>query len=179
MTVVEHLQPRAVLVENVPDLPRWDDGAVLIGFFESLALSATRSTRGSSTAFRHGVPQHRARLFIVGLARRRCFDGRSRPRALTTLRDAIGDLPPVPGGAARGATRPTRPRREPLTFQRRCGAACPEDERRRSTTTSRAPFAATTLEAFALLGEGQTYARSPDAPAALPHATSSRISTSG
>ena len=27
MAVVEHLQPRAVLVENVPDLPSWDDGA--------------------------------------------------------------------------------------------------------------------------------------------------------
>ena len=37
MTVVERLSPRAVLIENVPDLPTWDDGAVLIGFFESLA----------------------------------------------------------------------------------------------------------------------------------------------
>ena len=36
MTVVEELRPRAVLVENVPELPRWDDGAVLAGFYESL-----------------------------------------------------------------------------------------------------------------------------------------------
>ena len=36
IAVVEHLQPEAVLVENVPDLPRWDDGAVLIGLYESL-----------------------------------------------------------------------------------------------------------------------------------------------
>ena len=32
MQVVERLNPDAVLVENVPDLPSWDDGAVLSGF---------------------------------------------------------------------------------------------------------------------------------------------------
>jgi DNA (cytosine-5)-methyltransferase 1 len=37
IAVVERLQPSAVLVENVPDLPRWNDGSVLIGFQESLA----------------------------------------------------------------------------------------------------------------------------------------------
>ena len=36
MAVVQHLRPRAVLVENVPDLPSWDDGSVLMGFYESL-----------------------------------------------------------------------------------------------------------------------------------------------
>ena len=36
MAVVRKLRPAAVLVENVPDLPRWDDGAVLSGIFESL-----------------------------------------------------------------------------------------------------------------------------------------------
>src|SRR4051794_21334743 len=31
MTVVGHTRPRGVLVENVPDLPAWDDGSVLMG----------------------------------------------------------------------------------------------------------------------------------------------------
>ena len=45
MAVVEGLRPKAVLVENVPELPSWDDGAVLIGFYERLRPSGTRSTR--------------------------------------------------------------------------------------------------------------------------------------
>src|SRR4051812_10444844 len=36
MAIVTRLKPRAVLVENVPDLPAWDDGAVLMGFYDSL-----------------------------------------------------------------------------------------------------------------------------------------------
>ena len=47
-------------------------------------------------AYRHGVPQHRARLFIVAVRDGATFrwpDAQSEP---PTLRDAIGDLPPVP-----------------------------------------------------------------------------------
>ena len=36
VTVVSELRPRAFLVENVPDLPSWDDGSVLMGFYDSL-----------------------------------------------------------------------------------------------------------------------------------------------
>ena len=36
VAVVQALRPQAVLVENVPDLPRWNDGAVLAGLYESL-----------------------------------------------------------------------------------------------------------------------------------------------
>jgi hypothetical protein len=35
MKVVERLHPPIVLVKNVPNLPTWDDGAVLIEFLES------------------------------------------------------------------------------------------------------------------------------------------------
>ena len=97
MTVVEHLRPRAVLVENVPDLPSWDDGSVLMGFYESLEdLGYTVDARVLD-AFQYGVPQHRARLFLVGLrdaAHVRVAGALA--RTITTLRDAIGDLPPVP-----------------------------------------------------------------------------------
>ena len=67
MTVVEHLRPRAVLIENVPELPRWDDGAVLIGFYEALRELGYDVDARVLDAYRHGVPQHRARLFIVGI----------------------------------------------------------------------------------------------------------------
>ena len=62
MMVVEHLRPRAVLIENVPELPRWDDGAVLTGFYESLRELDYDIDAQVLDAYRHGVPQHRARL---------------------------------------------------------------------------------------------------------------------
>ncbi len=74
MVVVRHLRPRAVLVENVPDLPSWDDGSVLMGFYESLKdLGYTVDARVLD-GFQYGVPQHRARLFLVGLRDGRTFE---------------------------------------------------------------------------------------------------------
>jgi hypothetical protein len=42
VTVVEALRPAAVLVENVPDLARWNDGAVLMGLHDSLGALGYR-----------------------------------------------------------------------------------------------------------------------------------------
>ena len=69
IAVVEQLDPAAVLVENVPDLPRWDDGAVLIGLYESLRELGYRVEARILDGFRHGVPQHRQRLILIGLRR--------------------------------------------------------------------------------------------------------------
>ena len=65
--VVKALKPRLVILENVPDLALWDEGSVLIGFRESLRELGYRSTIRIVNAYEHGVPQHRARLFVVGL----------------------------------------------------------------------------------------------------------------
>src|SRR4051812_1205099 len=96
MAVVEHLRPRAVLIENVPELPRWDDGAVLTSFYEALRELDYAVDAQVLDAYRHGVPQHRARLFIVGLRDGGSFDWPEAAIEHPTLRDAIGDLPPVP-----------------------------------------------------------------------------------
>jgi DNA (cytosine-5)-methyltransferase 1 len=95
MAVVRHLRPRAVLIENVPDLPSWDDGAVLIGFYEELRAEDYQVDARVLDAFRHGVPQHRARLFIVAIEGRREFEWPHPQGDPPTLGDAIGDLPPV------------------------------------------------------------------------------------
>lgn len=96
--VVKHLQPRMVLVENVPELPRWDGGAVLIGFHEHFRDMGYEVDARVLEALNHGIPQHRARLFIVGRRDGLSIDWPEVQRNRVTVRDAIGDLPPVPAG---------------------------------------------------------------------------------
>lgn len=96
MAVVERLHPAAVLIENVPDLPAWDDGAVIVGFFESLNALGYEVDARIVDAYQHGVPQHRARLFIVATKDRLGFEWPEPQTPAPTLRDAIADLPPAP-----------------------------------------------------------------------------------
>ena len=162
MRVVEFLGPRAVLVENVPGLPTWDDGTVLIGFFESLRSLGYDVDARVLDGFRHGVPQHRARLFIVGVRDGGQFRWPERQADVPTLRDAIGDLPPVPGGQRSEELR-YRPRSgRPLTdLQRRMRAGVPEDEREMIHDHITRAVRPDDLEAYALLPEGGTYAQLP------------------
>ncbi len=159
LTVVQALQPRAVLLENVPDLATWDDGAVLIGFREGLRDLGYWSDARLVDAHAHGVPQHRARLFIVGLHHRETFSWPERS-AKTTVRDAIGDLPEVPGGQ----------REEVLPYQGSPGTELQRRLRRGVATDQRAMIhdhmtravRPDDAEAFALMRPGQTYDDLPE-----------------
>lgn len=97
LRVVESLKPRAVELENVPDLASWDDGGVLIELREGLRDLGYWTDARLLDAHRYGVPQHRARLFLVALGDSDRFDW---PQATgrNSVRDAIGDLPAVSGG---------------------------------------------------------------------------------
>ena len=162
MAVVRHLRPRAVLVENVPELPRWDDGAVLAGFYESLRELGYEVDARIVDAFRHGVPQHRARLFIVGIRGAGAFEWPDPSGRAPTLRDAIGDLPPVP--PAHREERSLYLGRPTTRLQRRLRRSLPRTERDWITDHITRDVRADDAEAFQLLGEGQTYG---DLPARL------------
>jgi DNA (cytosine-5)-methyltransferase 1 len=163
MAVVQHLLPRAVLIENVPDLPRWDDGAVLTSFYEALRELDYDVDARVLDAYRHGVPQHRARLFIVGIRDGAPFEwpepnGDAHP----TLRHAIGDLPPVPPAHRHESSAYFG---EPMTgLQRRLRRDLPAGEQTRITDHITRDVRPDDAEAFRLLGEGQTYR---DLPARL------------
>ena len=161
VAVVEHLNPEAVMVENVPDLPSWDDGAVLTSLYESLRALGYRVEARVLDSFRFGVPQHRQRLILLG------FRGWRRPRwpepidGLATLRDAIGDLPPIPR-AQRGERLSYDPGRITSALQRlmREHVEAPDDEA--ITEHICRDVRPDDLEAFRLLREGQTYVDLPE-----------------
>jgi DNA (cytosine-5)-methyltransferase 1 len=162
MAVVEHLRPRVVLVENVPDLPRWDEGAVLAGFYESLRELDYEVDARVIDAYRHGVPQHRARLFIVGVLGGAPLQWPAQTDPAPTLRDAIGDLPPVP--PAHREERSLYLGAPTATLQKRLRKGLPAAERRHITDHMTRDVRPDDAEAFRLLEEGQTYS---DLPARL------------
>jgi len=97
--IVAALRPRAVLVENVPGLAEWDEGAVLVGLQEGLRDLGYATNAQILNAYRYRVPQHRSRLFIVGLRDGQRFDWPEPHRWRNpSVRQAIGDLPVVRGG---------------------------------------------------------------------------------
>ena len=163
IAVVERLRPAAVLVENVPDLPRWDDGAVLIGLYESLRALGYRVEARILDGFRHGVPQHRQRLILIGFDGRRQPDlagagrtssSRSETRSATCRRSRARSAPSV--------CRTTRAGR-PRDFQR---ADAPGRARRvrgtSSSSTSAETCAPTTWRRSGCSTEGQTYIDLPE-----------------
>ncbi|MGC7845706.1 DNA (cytosine-5-)-methyltransferase [Desulforudis sp. 1088] len=152
--VVRCLRPRAVLLENVPDLAVWNDGAVLVGFRDALRQLGYTTTARIVNAFDHGVPQHRARLFVIGLRAGRRFEWPEAEPIQNSLRDAIGDLPEVPP-----AHRIERlPYEGPLTaLQRRLRQGVPESDRGWVYDHITRDVRPDDAEAFALLKPGQTY----------------------
>lgn len=151
--VVEYLKPSIVLLENVPDMARWNDGAVLLGVMQGLREAGYEPEARVLDAFRYGVPQHRARLFIVG-SRSRRFAWPREKRGRPTLRDAIGDLPRVAGGS----TRLTLAYNGPSTaFQRAARRGVPRDERALIHDHWTRGVRSDDKEAFRLLKPGGTY----------------------
>jgi DNA (cytosine-5)-methyltransferase 1 len=151
--VVEALRPQVVLLENVPDMARWNDGAVLLGVMQALREKGYDVTARVLDAFRYGVPQHRARLFLVGTKSRQ-FTWPSERRPRPTVRDAIGDLPTVSAGETRielaydGAS--TR-------FQRDARRGVPRDQRNLVHDHWTRGVREDDAEAFRLLKPGGTY----------------------
>jgi len=124
---VDALAPRAVLIENVPGLVSFEDGATLHSILNALAeLGYGAGVRILGAAY-YGVPQMRWRTFIVGLRGQELpsnvfpepafhapmkpnftatFNGQSLLKIpppetvakFTTVQEAIGDLPPLENG---------------------------------------------------------------------------------
>ncbi|MEV4753627.1 DNA cytosine methyltransferase [Micromonospora sp. NPDC049559] len=93
LDMVKRISPRAVLMENVPDMGLHDDFFVIRTIEEELEELGYATQVRLVDAWHYGVPQHRKRLIL--LARRDVddFTWRKPDSVRTTLREAIGDLP--------------------------------------------------------------------------------------
>jgi len=91
LAVVERVRPRAVLMENVPDMALGDDMRTVRYMADRLEAADYETDMRIIEAWRHGVPQHRQRLMLVGV-RDGVFEWPKESEEVT-LRDAIGDLP--------------------------------------------------------------------------------------
>ena len=163
LDVVERIRPRAVLLENVPDMALGDDMMVLRTMIDRLEQSGYEADARIVNAWRHGVPQHRQRLMLVGIQRGAAFEWPG-PVERVTVRDAIKDLPVIdvvpdtPLGADVMDYRP----REISDFARKArkecigsAAAVVHDHHTRSVRED-------DFEAFGLMSAGTLYSDLPE-----------------
>jgi len=98
MEIVRSAKPRAVLMENVPDMALDDEMFIL----RTMVLELEQLGYGVETriveTWRCGVPQFRQRLILIAVEHRGQFVWPSEVPRKTTVDNAISDLPAVEGG---------------------------------------------------------------------------------
>lgn len=87
------VRPRAVLMENVPDMALGDDFAVVRTMVDALERVGYYTEFRLVDAWRYGVAQHRKRLIVLARRDVEDFAWPAEQDEQPTLRDAIGDLP--------------------------------------------------------------------------------------
>jgi len=159
--IVVRIRPRAVLMENVPDMALADDMFVLRQILGHLEGAGYEADARVVDTWHYGVPQHRQRLAVVGIRDGKSFEWPN-PSERTVLQDAIGDLPvldptgEVVGTAAQAYEGPKS------DFQRWARKHCHgEDEHVVYDHVTRA-VRPDDLEAFQLLKPGSSYSDLPE-----------------
>ena len=94
--ILDRLTPRAMLFENVPDFARARGGALLVSLVDELSNRGYEVHVQELKAWHYGIPQHRSRLFVVGVAAGMDFSWPKPVEQRPTVWQAIGDLPAVP-----------------------------------------------------------------------------------
>ena len=98
LKVIDHLDAKAVLIENVPGFASIQSGHTLTTLLSELEERGYWTDVRVLQSWQYGVPQLRKRLFVVGLRKGHLFQWPSPSESKTTVRQAIGDLPVVEGG---------------------------------------------------------------------------------
>ena len=91
--IVDRLNPRAMLFENVPNFAQAQGGAPLIALVTELEIRGYGVHVEVLEAWRYRVPQHRSRLFVIGIAGNGRFEWPKPVGRRPTVGQAIEDLP--------------------------------------------------------------------------------------
>lgn len=98
LEIVGFARPRAVLMENVPDLALDREMFIFRSIVEELEQDGYSVHTRIVETWRYGVPQMRQRLLVVALRDGVSFEWPADAPTKTTLWNAIGELPEVEGG---------------------------------------------------------------------------------
>ena len=99
--IVDRLNPRAMLFENVPNFAQAQGGAPLIALVKELESRGYGAHVEVLEAWRYRVPQHRSRLFVIGIAGNGRFEWPKPVGRRPTVGQAIDDLPVAQGRCSR------------------------------------------------------------------------------
>lgn len=98
LEVVMLARPRAVIMENVPDMALDNEMFILRSMIEELEQIGYSVEERVVDAWRYGVPQFRQRLILVALRDDLKFEWPEESRGKVTVWNAISDMPEVEGG---------------------------------------------------------------------------------
>ena len=94
-TIVDRLNPQAMIFENVPDFAQAQGGALLISLMDEMRSRAYEVHVEVLEAWRYRVPQHRSRIFVIGVSGYGRFEWPKPKGRRPTVGQAIRDLPIV------------------------------------------------------------------------------------
>jgi DNA (cytosine-5)-methyltransferase 1 len=98
LEIAVRLKPRAILMENVPDMGLGDDFRVIRIMVDELESRGYATHVSIADAWKYGVPQHRKRLILLARNDGHDFAWPQEAGDITDLRAGIGDLPSLAGG---------------------------------------------------------------------------------
>lgn len=98
LEIVDRGRPKAVLMENVPDMALDREMFILRSMVEELEQMNYSVEERVIDTWRYGVPQFRQRLILVALHNNTEFRWPTETSQKVTVWNAIGDLPEVEGG---------------------------------------------------------------------------------
>ncbi|WP_109510439.1 DNA cytosine methyltransferase [Nocardioides speluncae] len=164
LEVVRLAMPRAVVMENVPDMALDREMFILRSMvfeLESLGYSVEERV---VDAWRYGVPQFRQRLILVAIRDGGQFEWPSETPRKVTVANAISDLPSVEGGwrpegGAQGWTEYAGPR---SAFQRAMRSGVQNDDEAKVFDHITRPVREDDERAFELLDSESRYSDLPE-----------------
>lgn len=98
MEVVQLARPKAVIMENVPDMALDDEMFIMRSMIEELEQMGYSVEGKVIETWRYGVPQFRQRFILVALRDGVGFEWPEETTQKVTVWNAIGDMPEVEGG---------------------------------------------------------------------------------